>query len=152
MDVVGSMDKSGFLTLKDRSKDVVISGGSNIYPREVEEALLTLPRVLETSVVGAADPKWGEAIVAFVVVRAGASVPEKDLDAVCFHNIARFNRPKRFVFVDALPKNNYGKALKTELRKLLSASEQQGFKGERASACAEEAARAVRYHLVEVLQ
>ena len=113
---MGSLDAVGFLTLKDRSKDLIISGGSNIYPREVEEVLLTAPGVNEVSVVGAPDPEWGEVVVAFVVADPGASLSTSELDAHCMAHIARFKRPKRYEFVDALPKNNYGKVLKTELR------------------------------------
>lgn len=118
---MGSLDADGFLTLKDRSKDLVISGGSNIYPREVEEVLLLAPGVAEVSVVGAPDPEWGEVVVAFVVPRPGHAPDAAALDAVCLEHIARFKRPKRYVFVDALPKNNYGKVLKTELRQRLKA-------------------------------
>jgi acyl-CoA synthetase (AMP-forming)/AMP-acid ligase II len=71
---VGCLDADGFLTLKDRSKDLIISGGSNIYPREVEEVLLTLPGVAEVAVIGAPDPEWGEVVVAFVVPAAGAAI------------------------------------------------------------------------------
>ena len=113
---VGVLDADGFLTLKDRSKDLVISGGSNIYPREVEEVLLTAPGVAEAAVVGAPDPEWGEVVVAFVVAQPGAAADAAALDAHCLAHIARFKRPKRYVFVDALPKNHYGKVLKTELR------------------------------------
>ncbi len=109
---VGSFDPQGYLTLKDRSKDVVISGGTNIYPREVEEVLLTHPGVREVSVIGRADSDWGEVVVAYVV--GEASAPE--LDQLCLSQIARFKRPKDYVFVESLPKNNYGKVLKTELR------------------------------------
>jgi long-chain acyl-CoA synthetase len=109
---VGAFDEDGYLTLRDRSKDVVISGGSNIYPREVEEVLLRHPQVVEVSVIGRPDPEWGEAVVAYVVGTASA----EELDALCLSAIARFKRPKDYVFVDALPKNNYGKVLKTELR------------------------------------
>lgn len=116
---MGSMDADGFLTLKDRSKDLVISGGSNIYPREVEEVLLLAPGVAEVSVVGAPDPEWGEVVVAFVVPQPGRDIDTAALDAVCLERIARFKRPKRYVIVDALPKNNYGKVLKTELRQRL---------------------------------
>jgi long-chain acyl-CoA synthetase len=116
---MGSLDEDGFLTLKDRSKDLIISGGSNIYPREVEEVLLLVPGVAEVSIVGAPDPEWGEVVVAFVVPQPGRSVTAADLDAVCLQQIARFKRPKRYEFVDALPKNNYGKVLKTELRQRL---------------------------------
>ncbi len=116
---MGMLDEEGFLTLKDRSKDVIISGGSNIYPREVEEVLLRHPLVSEVSVVGEPDPDWGENVVAFVVGKPGARPAEQELDALCLENIARFKRPKRYEFVDALPKNITGKVLKTELRKRL---------------------------------
>jgi long-chain acyl-CoA synthetase len=109
---VGAFDEDGYLTLKDRSKDMIISGGSNIYPREVEEVLLTHNKVREVSVIGRPDAEWGEVVVAYVVGEAG----DKELDALCLSRIARFKRPKHYVFVDALPKNNYGKILKTELR------------------------------------
>jgi long-chain acyl-CoA synthetase len=111
---VGALDAAGYLTLLDRSKDLIISGGSNIYPREVEEVLLTDPRVSEVSVIGRADEEWGEVVVAYVV----GSAPVAELDALCLSRIARFKRPKQYVFVETLPKNNYGKILKTELRAL----------------------------------
>ncbi|OVZ56641.1 AMP-dependent synthetase [Pigmentiphaga sp. NML080357] len=117
---VGLMDDEGFLTLKDRSKDVIISGGSNIYPREIEEVLLTHPGVAEVAVVGAPDPEWGEEVVAFVVPRNGPEPTQAELDRLCLAHIARFKRPKRYRFVDALPKNNYGKVLKTELKAALA--------------------------------
>jgi long-chain acyl-CoA synthetase len=116
---VGCLDVDGFLTLKDRSKDLIISGGSNIYPREVEEALLTAPGVAEVAVVGAFDAEWGEVVVAFVVQQSGADVTAAVLDTHCLEHIARFKRPKRYVFVSELPKNNYGKVLKTDLRQRL---------------------------------
>jgi long-chain acyl-CoA synthetase len=116
---VGSLDEEGFLTLRDRSKDVIISGGSNIYPREVEEVLLRHPAASEVSVVGEADPEWGEIVVAFVVAKQGAALDTAELDRLCLDNIARFKRPKRYVRLDSLPKNITGKVLKTELRKLL---------------------------------
>ncbi|MCX7298338.1 MAG: AMP-binding protein, partial [Hyphomicrobiales bacterium] len=111
---VGAYDAEGYLTLKDRSKDLIISGGSNIYPREVEEVLLTHKSVREVSVIGRPDADWGEAVVAYVV----GDVASAELDALCLSHIARFKRPKDYVFVDALPKNNYGKILKTDLRAL----------------------------------
>ena len=109
---IGVFDDEGYLTLKDRSKDMIISGGSNIYPREIEEVLLAHEKIREVSVIGRSDPEWGEVVVAYVVGEASA----KDLDELCLSRIARFKRPKDYVFVDALPKNNYGKILKTELR------------------------------------
>lgn len=118
---MGCLNAQGFLTLKDRSKDLLISGGSNIYPREVEEVLLTAPGVAEVSVVGGPDPEWGEVVVAFVVGQPGATPTPEQLDAHCMAHIARFKRPKRYIFVQALPKNHYGKVLKTELRARLLA-------------------------------
>lgn len=113
---MGSFGARGFLTLRDRSKDVVISGGSNIYPREVEEVLLEHPGVAEACVVGTPDAEWGEIVVAFIV---GAVEPAA-LDAHLLERIARFKRPKRYEFVDELPKNSYGKVLKRELRASLA--------------------------------
>jgi long-chain acyl-CoA synthetase len=117
---MGCLDTHGFLTLKDRSKDLIISGGSNVYPREVEEVLLQAPGVSEVAVVGAPDLEWGEIIVAFVVAQTGVALTTEALDAFCLAEIARFKRPKRYELVDSLPKNNYGKVLKTELRLRLS--------------------------------
>ena len=114
---VGSFDADGYLTLRDRSKDLIISGGMNIYPREVEEALLRHPGVGAAAVVGRPDMEWGEAVVAFVVAADVAAPPSvEDLDRMCLDHIARFKRPKDYRFVDALPTNNYGKVVKRELR------------------------------------
>jgi long-chain acyl-CoA synthetase len=117
---LGSIDQDGFLTLRDRSKDMIISGGSNIYPREIEEVLLRHPDVVEASVVGRPHPDWGEEVVAFVVAKPQATVPEAALDRLCLDHIARFKRPREYRFIEALPKNNYGKVLKTDLRRLLT--------------------------------
>jgi long-chain acyl-CoA synthetase len=119
---IGVLDAGGFLTLKDRSKDLIISGGSNIYPREVEEALLRHPDVLEVAVVGRRHPEWGEEVVACVVPRltlasdAERARFEASLDALCLAEIARFKRPRAYALCDELPKNSAGKVLKTELR------------------------------------
>jgi long-chain acyl-CoA synthetase len=119
---VGALDAAGFLTLKDRSKDLVITGGANVYPREVEEALLSHPDVSEVAVFGRPHADWGEEVVACVVPRA---VPgdetarrafEAALDAHCLARIARFKRPRAYFVLDELPKNATGKVLKTELR------------------------------------
>jgi len=120
---LGVLDADGFLTLKDRSKDLIISGGSNIYPREVEEALLTHREVAEVAVVGRRHPEWGEEVVACVVARgapADVAALERALDAHCLERIARFKRPKAYVFVAELPKNETGKVLKTALRAQLA--------------------------------
>jgi long-chain acyl-CoA synthetase len=111
---VGYFDEEGFLTLTDRSKDVIISGGANIYPREVEEVLLRVPGVSEVSVIGRREPDWGEVVVAYVVADEGITAGE--LDEHCIASMARFKRPKHYRFVAELPKNNYGKVLKTALR------------------------------------
>jgi len=112
---MGFLDADGYLTMQDRSKDMIITGGSNVYPREVEEVLLTHDQVREVSVVGRPHPEWGEEVVAFVV---GDADP-RDLDRLCIDHIARFKRPKDYIKIAELPKNNYGKVLKTDLRKRL---------------------------------
>ena len=117
---IGFFDDDGFLTLIDRSKDLIISGGSNIYPREIEEVLMTHPSVHEAACVGQFSDEWGESVVAFVVLDSESSTDARDLDAFCLDRIARFKRPKYYRFVDSLPKNNYGKVLKTTLRQLLT--------------------------------
>ena len=124
---LGTLDADGFLTLKDRSKDLIISGGANIYPREVEEVLLRHPDVREAAVVGRRHAEWGEEVVACVVGRsplvdaAARDALVRALDALCLTSIARFKRPREYRFVDELPKNNAGKVLKTALRDLVDA-------------------------------
>jgi long-chain acyl-CoA synthetase len=124
---MGSLDAHGYLTLKDRSKDLIISGGSNIYPREVEEVLLTAHGVAEVAVVGVPDAEWGESVVAFVVpqqpLTQDTDTLVAQLDTHCLSQLGRFKRPKRYVLVDDLPKNNTGKVLKTELRQLAKGNE-----------------------------
>jgi len=120
---LGMLDDEGFLTLMSRSKDLVVSGGANIYPREVEEVLLSHDAVVEAAVVGRQHPEWGEEVVAFVVLKPGCHVEEKALDALCLDNLARFKRPRQYRFIGSLPKNNYGKVLKTELRRWLTEEE-----------------------------
>jgi acyl-CoA synthetase (AMP-forming)/AMP-acid ligase II len=119
---LGVFDEEGFLTLKDRSKDMIISGGSNIYPREIEEVLLRHPGVLEVAVVGRPHRDWGEEVVACVVPRPQATVTAEELDYLCLETIARYKRPRAYVFVESLPKNNYGKVLKTTLRQQCAAA------------------------------
>jgi acyl-CoA synthetase (AMP-forming)/AMP-acid ligase II len=117
---LGAFDADGFVTLKDRSKDMIISGGSNIYPRELEEVLLRHAGVLEVSVVGRPHRDWGEEVIAFVVARPEVTVTAEALDRLCLDTIARYKRPRAYFFVDNLPKNNYGKVLKTTLRQQLN--------------------------------
>jgi len=113
---LGRIDPNGYIMLEGRSKDLIISGGSNIYPREVEDVLLQCPNVIEASVVGKMDPEWGEIVVAFIV---GTEITFDDLDSFCIERISRFKRPREYIFLESLPKNNYGKVLKKELRNLL---------------------------------
>jgi long-chain acyl-CoA synthetase len=121
---LGCFDEDGFLTLKDRSKDVIISGGSNIYPREVEEALIQHADIREVSVVGRPDREWGEVVVAYIVPRAGADLDTTALDAFCVERIARFKRPRKYRFINALPKNSTGKVLKKALREMEQARDE----------------------------
>ncbi len=122
---MGTFDEQGYLTLKDRSKDLIISGGTNIYPREVEEVLLQHPAVAEASVIGRPHPEWGEETIAFIVCKQPVEPQDRaaltsSLDQFCLDHMARFKRPKDYHLVAELPKNNYGKVLKTELRKQLN--------------------------------
>ena len=116
---IGTLDEDGYLTLHDRAKDVIISGGANIYPREVEEVLLQHIDVNEVAVIGRKSQEWGEDVVAFVSVSLGCIVSEAQLDNLCLEQIARFKRPKKYYFWEILPKNNYGKVLKSKLREWL---------------------------------
>jgi acyl-CoA synthetase (AMP-forming)/AMP-acid ligase II len=113
---IGYLDEKGYLFIMDRSKDMVISGGENIYPREIEEILMRHPAVREVAVIGVPDPKWGEAVKAVVALVPGASVEEEELIVFCKDNIASYKKPKTIDFVNELPKNSYGKILKRELR------------------------------------
>jgi acyl-CoA synthetase (AMP-forming)/AMP-acid ligase II len=116
---VGSQSAAGLLTLRDRSKDVIITGGSNVYPREVEEVLLKHPAVRECSVIGRRSAEWGEDVVAVVACTGQYAGLESELDRLCIENIARFKRPKAYIFVADLPKSSYGKILKSELREMI---------------------------------
>ena len=118
---IGRFGATGLLTLVDRAKDMVISGGSNIYPREIEEALLRHSAVAEAAVVGAPDREWGEVPVAFIVRRAPVS--EAELDAFCLSAMARYKRPRGYRFIESLPKSSYGKVLKSALRTALAAEQ-----------------------------
>ena len=116
---LGSLDEDGKLTLRGRSKEVIISGGTNIYPREVEEVLLTCPGVNEACVVGEKDEDWGENVVAFISWQENAVADEKLLEKHCLENMARLKRPKRYIFLDEFPKSANGKVVKREMEKLL---------------------------------
>jgi long-chain acyl-CoA synthetase len=116
---VGRLDSRGFLTLLDRKKDVIISGGMNIYAREVEDILLEAEGVLDAAVIGIPDEEWGEVLVAALI----PAEPATDLQALnqfCLESIARFKRPKYYFFMDELPRNASGKVLKRQLREQIA--------------------------------
>ncbi|MGF6860694.1 acyl-CoA synthetase (AMP-forming)/AMP-acid ligase II [Rhodobacteraceae bacterium MBR-64] len=115
---IGRLDGHGYLTLTDRAKDVIISGGTNIYPREVEEVLVRHPDVIEAAVVGVADPDWGERVKAFVVLAGSGATGEAELEAWCRSEMASFKKPSLYAFLPELPKNAYGKVLKRDLREM----------------------------------
>ncbi|MBT7291808.1 MAG: AMP-binding protein [Rhodospirillaceae bacterium] len=120
---LGTFDDAGYLSLKDRATDMIISGGINIYPREVEEVLLSSSEVAEVAVVGAPDAEWGERVTAFIVAKGPGAVDETALDSLCLEQIARFKRPRAYHMLAELPKNSYGKVLKTELRRSLQSED-----------------------------
>jgi long-chain acyl-CoA synthetase len=122
---LGRFDELGHLTLVDRAKDVVITGGYNVYPSEVERVLLGDPTVAETAVVGVPDADWGECVVAYVVARPGAEVDTEALDSRCLDEIARYKRPREYRVVEELPRNSAGKVLKAELRSMNSKEDQR---------------------------
>ncbi|MEM1187136.1 MAG: AMP-binding protein [Pseudomonadota bacterium] len=123
---VGRLDERGFLTLLDRKKDVIISGGINIYAREVEDILLEAEGVADTAVIGIPDQEWGESVVALVI--AGERAPDhSELDRFCLERMARFKRPKYYLFVDELPRNASGKVLKRQLREEISGMERSSL-------------------------
>ncbi|MBA7465995.1 Long-chain-fatty-acid--CoA ligase [subsurface metagenome] len=113
---MGYYDEKGYIYIVDRKKDMIISGGENVYPREVEEILYRHPAVLEATVIGIPDPYWVERVHAVVVTKKGASTTAEELIAFCKENIAGYKTPKSVEFVDSLPKNPAGKILKRELR------------------------------------
>jgi acyl-CoA synthetase (AMP-forming)/AMP-acid ligase II len=113
---LGWKSEEGYVHIVDRKKDVIISGGVNIYPREVEEVLSLHPGVKETCVIGVPDEKWGENIVAYIVQNGTAPVTTDELLTLCIENMASFKKPKEIYLVDELPKSSYGKILKRELR------------------------------------
>ena len=114
---LGTIDDEGYISVVDRKKDMIKSGGENVASREVEEMIYRLPQVSEVAVIGLPDPKWVEAVTAVVVLKAGQELTEQQLIDHCTTHMAHFKAPKRVVFTDALPKNPSGKLLKRELRK-----------------------------------
>ena len=115
---LGTIDEEGYISVVDRKKDMIKSGGENVASREVEEMIYRLPQVSEVAVIGLPDPKWGEAVTAVVVLKTGQTLSEDALIAHCSTHMAAFKAPKRVIFTDALPKNPSGKLLKRQLRQM----------------------------------
>ena len=113
---MGYLDSEGYLFITDRIKDMIISGGANIYPREVDEVIAQHPAVSEVAVIGVPDELWGESVKAEVVLRDGASATEDDIIEFCRLRMASYKKPRFVEFLPSLPKNAYGKVLKRELR------------------------------------
>jgi long-chain acyl-CoA synthetase len=113
---VGQLDEDGYLYIVDRIKDMVITGGENVYPREVEEVLYTLPEVQECAVIGVPDKEWGEKVTAYIVPKPGEKIDPKVLKAFLKEQLSSFKVPKEYHMVDDLPKSGAGKILKRELR------------------------------------
>ena len=113
---IGRFDECGYLFLMDRSKDMIISGGENIYPREIEEVLIRHPAVREVAVIGVPDPEWGESVKAVVSTTSGTSVTDQELIDFCRKHVSSYKKPRSVDFVDEIPKNNYGKIMKRVLR------------------------------------
>ncbi len=117
---VGRWDTEGYLYIVDRKKDMILTGGENVYPREVEEVLFRHPAVVEAAVIGAPDPKWGEKVVAVICLRDGHDVSGAEFVAYLREHVAGYKKPRHVVFIDVLPKNASGKVLKRELRDLIA--------------------------------
>ncbi len=117
---IGHLDEGGFLYIDDRKKDMIISGGENIYPAEIENVLTECPEISEVAIVGQKDEKWGEVVVAVVVAAGGADSTKDDILAFLDGRLARFKHPRRVLFLEALPRNAMGKVVKDDLREMAS--------------------------------
>jgi acyl-CoA synthetase (AMP-forming)/AMP-acid ligase II len=115
---MATMDEEGFVYIVDRKSDMIISGGFNVYPREVEEVLMAHPGVAETAVIGVPDDIWGEAVKAFIVPREGIKLTEEDVIQYCRDKLAGYKKPKSVDFVKEIPKNVYGKINRRELKEI----------------------------------
>jgi long-chain acyl-CoA synthetase len=122
---VGIVDPEGFVTIVDRLKDLIITGGENVYPREVEEAIYARPEIEDCSVIGVPDMEWGEQVVAYLVSRRGQTIDLKNLDAFLRERLSSFKIPKTYVRVAELPKSPQGKILRREVRNLHNANKNQ---------------------------
>ena len=117
---LGFRDEEGFITINDRKKDIIISGGENIYPAELEGVLRKNESVADVAVVGRPDPDWGEVPLAFIELQSGTTFDEQKTRQLCDEQLARFKHPKSFIVLEQLPRNTMGKVLKYELRKTVN--------------------------------
>ncbi|MGO8878864.1 MAG: AMP-binding enzyme, partial [Desulfomonilaceae bacterium] len=115
---IAIFDEEGYFTIVDRKKDMIISGGFNIYPRDVDEVLFSHPKILEACAIGTPDAYSGERVKAFVVLKPGEMATESEIIEYCKQNLAKYKIPKYVEFVDSLPKSAIGKILRKELRRL----------------------------------
>jgi acyl-CoA synthetase (AMP-forming)/AMP-acid ligase II len=110
------MDEEGFIYIVDRKKDMIVSGGENIYPREIEEVLYSHPKIEDATIVGVPDPLWGESVRAVIVLKRGETMTEEEVIEYCKGHLASYKKPKSAEFAESLPRNPSGKVLKTVLR------------------------------------
>ena len=110
------MDEEGYIFIQDRIKDMIVSGGENIYPREIENALFEHPNLADAAAIGIPSEKWGEEILVFVVIKAGEEITEAEMIDFCRERLAGYKIPRKFEFIEELPRNATGKVLKKDLR------------------------------------
>ena len=115
---IGFMDEEGYLTIVDRKKDIIIAGGFNVYPQEIDEVLMGHPKILEACTIGASDPYRGETVKAYVVLMPGETLSEEEVIAYCRKNLASYKAPRSIVFIDELPKSAVGKILRREIKRM----------------------------------
>ena len=115
---IGFMDEEGYLTIVDRKKDIIIAGGFNVYPQEIDEVLMGHPKILEACAIGASDTYRGETVKAYVVLMPGENLTEEDVVAYCKKNLAAYKAPRSIVFIDELPKSAVGKILRREIKRV----------------------------------
>ncbi len=113
---MAGVDNDGFITIVDRKTDLIISGGENIYPKEVEDVLRAHPAVSEAAVFGIPDEEWVEAVCAAIVLKPGKNASDLEIIEYCRKNLASYKKPRTITFLDALPKNEWGKIQKTVLK------------------------------------
>jgi acyl-CoA synthetase (AMP-forming)/AMP-acid ligase II len=113
---MATIDEQGYVFIVDRKYNMIISGGFNIYPREVEEAINKHPAVMEAAVIGVPDEIWGESVKAFVVLKQGHRVTQEEIIEICRQNLASYKKPRSVEFVNELPRNPYGKVLYNVLK------------------------------------